>query len=109
MAGRLKSLTKSVTILPRLAMWPQTKAAYTGGIDGCVDDVLALIRPWNFDVGTIRVPVSLWYGPDDVLCPRAHTDWLAGHIPGAEARELPGGHVLDLTSLRRLYTWLLDN
>lgn len=87
----------------------RTKAAYTGGIDGCVDDVLALTRPWNFDVATIRVPVSIWFGPDDALCPRAHTDWLAEHIPGAEARELPGGHVLDLTSLRRLYTWLLNS
>lgn len=87
----------------------RTRAAYTGGIDGCVDDVLALTQPWNFDVATIGVPVSICYGPDDALCPRAHTDWLAEHIPGAEARELPGGHVLDLTSLRRLYTWLLNS
>jgi pimeloyl-ACP methyl ester carboxylesterase len=84
----------------------RTKATYTGGIDGCVDDVLALTRPWNFNVATIRVPVSIWYGPDDALCPRTHTDWLVEHISGAEARELSGGHVLDLTSLRRLYTWL---
>lgn len=65
----------------------RTKAAYTGGIDGCVDDVIAFIRPWNFDVGSIQVPVSIWYGPDDALCPRAHTDWLLRHIPEAEARE----------------------
>lgn len=38
----------------------RAKAAYTGGIDGCVDDVLALTRPWNFDVAAIRVPVSIW-------------------------------------------------
>ena len=84
----------------------RTKAAYTGGIDGCVDDVIAFTRPWNFDVGSIRVPVSIWYGPDDALCPWAHTDWLLQHIPGAEARELPGGHVLDQASLYRLYAWL---
>jgi hypothetical protein len=53
--------------------------------------------------------VSICFGPDDALCPGAHTDWLIEHIPGAEARRLPGGHVLDLTSLRRLYTWLLNN
>jgi pimeloyl-ACP methyl ester carboxylesterase len=86
----------------------RTKAAYTGGIDGCVDDVIAFTRPWNFDVAAIRVPVSIWYGPDDVLCPRAHTDWLLQHIPNAEARELPGGHVLDQTSLQLLYTWLVN-
>lgn len=87
----------------------RTKAAYTGGIDGCVDDVLALTRPWGFDVAAIGVPVSIWYGPDDALCPRAHTDWLVEHIPAAEARELPGGHVLDRPSLRRLYAWLLNS
>jgi pimeloyl-ACP methyl ester carboxylesterase len=86
----------------------RTRAAYTGGIDGCVDDVIAFTRPWNFDVADIRVPVSVWYGPDDVLCPRAHTDWLLHHVPRAEAREMPGGHVLDQTSLHRLYTWLLN-
>jgi pimeloyl-ACP methyl ester carboxylesterase len=85
----------------------RVKAAYTGGIDGCVDDVIAFTRRWDFDVGAIRVPVSLWYGPDDVLCPRAHTDWLLQHIPGAEAHELPGGHVLDQPGLHRIYEWLL--
>jgi hypothetical protein len=50
----------------------RTRAAYTGGIDGCVDDVIAFTRPWKFDVADIRVPVSIWYGPDDVLCPRSH-------------------------------------
>jgi hypothetical protein len=45
----------------------RTKAAYTGGIDGCIDDVLALTRPWSFDVATICVPVSIWFGPDDAL------------------------------------------
>jgi pimeloyl-ACP methyl ester carboxylesterase len=84
----------------------RTKAAYTGGIDGCIDDVIAFTRPWNFDVSSIRVPVSIWYGPDDVLCPRAHADWLLRHIPDAEARVLPGGHVLDEPSLYRLYAWL---
>jgi len=87
----------------------RVKATYTGGIDGCVDDLLAFTRPWDFDVASIRVPVSIWYGPDDALCPRAHTDWLLRHIPSAEARELPGGHVLDQASLHCLYTWLFDS
>src|ERR1700683_885937 len=77
----------------------RTKAAYTGGIDGCVDDVIAFTRPWNFDAGRIRVPVSVWYGPDDALSPRAHTDWLLQHIPDAEPTELPGGHGLDEANL----------
>jgi len=86
----------------------RTKAAYTGGIDGCVDDGIAFTRPWGFDVTSISVPVSVWYGPDDALCPRAHTDWLLRHIPGAQAQELPGGHVLSGPSLHRLYRWLVQ-
>ena len=84
------------------------KATYTGGIDGCIDDGLAFTRPWGFDVTSISVPVSVWYGPEDSLCPRAHTDWLLRHIPGAQARELPGGHVLSGPSLHRLYGWLME-
>ena len=86
----------------------RTKAAYTGGIDGCIDDGIAFTRPWGFDVASISVPVSVWYGPDDALCPRTHTDWLLQHIPGAEAHELPGGHVLSGPSLYRLYSWLMQ-
>ena len=86
----------------------RVKATYTGGIDGCIDDGLAFTRPWGFDVTSISVPVSVWYGPEDSLCPRAHTDWLLRHIPGAQARELPGGHVLSGPSLHRLYGWLMQ-
>lgn len=86
----------------------RTKAAYTGGIDGCIDDGIAFTRPWGFDVTTISVPVSVWYGPDDALCPRAHTDWLLRHIPGAQPQEMPGGHVLSGASLHRLYRWLVQ-
>ncbi len=85
----------------------RTKMAFAGGIDGWVDDVLAFTRVWGFDITRIRAPVSIWYGPDDVLCPRGHADWLLSHIPGAEADVLPGGHLLDVTSLQRLYRWLV--
>jgi pimeloyl-ACP methyl ester carboxylesterase len=86
----------------------RTRAAYTGGIDGCIDDGIAFTRPWGFDLTTINVPVSVWYGPDDALCPRAHTDWLLRQIPGAQAQELPGGHLLSGPSQHRLYRWLLQ-
>jgi len=84
----------------------RTKAAYTGGIDGCIDDGIAFTRPWGFDLTTISLPVSVWYGPDDVLCPRAHTDWLLRRIPGAQAQEMPGGHLLSAESQDRIYLWL---
>lgn len=85
----------------------RTRAAYTGGVDGWIDDTIAQTRPWDFDITQISVPVSVWYGRQDALCPRAHTSWLLDHIPGAEEHALPGGHILDTPSLLRLYRWLV--
>ncbi len=60
---------------------------------GWVDDVLAFLRPWGFDVATIRVPVVLAYGEHDTLAPKAHGEYLARVIPGAEVRIMDSGHV----------------
>ncbi|MEU8620638.1 alpha/beta hydrolase [Streptomyces sp. NPDC048623] len=60
---------------------------------GWLDDCLAFVRPWGFDVSAIGVPVLLWHGLDDAFSPVAHTRWLAGAIPGAEPVLVPGaGH-----------------
>lgn len=66
---------------------------WSGGIDGWIDDSIAFVRPWGFDVGEIRVPVAIWYGPHDVLVPPAHAEWLLRQVPGAQRRELTGGHL----------------
>ena len=58
--------------------------ALRDGVDGWVDDDLAFVAPWGFDVASIAVPTSLWYGRADTLVPGAHGDWLAAHIPGVE-------------------------
>lgn len=84
----------------------RVRAAYTGGIDGWIDDGIAFTQPWGFDLASISTHVSIWYGPDDALCPRAHTDWLLRHLPAAQPHALPGGHLLDGPSLHRLYSWL---
>jgi pimeloyl-ACP methyl ester carboxylesterase len=83
-------------------------AAHAGGVDGWIDDCIATVQPWGFDVAQIGVPVSIWYGPDDVLCPAAHSEWLLSHIPGAERRELPSGHMLQDADLDAVCRWLFD-
>lgn len=57
------------------------------GVGGWVDDDLAFLAPWGFDVGDIRVPVEIRYGATDVLVPAAHGDWLAANVPGATVQK----------------------
>jgi pimeloyl-ACP methyl ester carboxylesterase len=57
--------------------------AFVNGVWGWVDDDLALLEPWGFDVGEITVPITIRYGSRDVLVPAAHGDWLAAHVPDA--------------------------
>ena len=56
------------------------------GVWGWVDDDLAFLRPWGFDVRDISVPVLVKYGKTDVLVPAAHGAWLAANVPGCIVR-----------------------
>jgi pimeloyl-ACP methyl ester carboxylesterase len=53
-----------------------------GGVGGWVDDDLAHISPWGFEVEQVAVPVLVRYGASDVLVPAAHGAWLGANVPG---------------------------
>ncbi len=59
------------------------REALARGVWGWVDDDLAFVRPWGFDVAEIRLPVRVRYGAGDVLVPAGHGEWLARHVPNA--------------------------
>src|SRR3984885_10474440 len=59
--------------------------ALAPGIEGSWDDCVAQLTPWGFDVAQISVPVLLLHGGQDQAVPFGHGQWLASHIPGAEA------------------------
>ena len=66
------------------------------GVWGWVDDELAFVRPWGFDLAAIRAPAAVWYGAADVLVPAGHGEWLARNVPGTTVRvEQSGGHMGD--------------
>jgi len=75
-------------------------------VDGMVDDDLAFVRPWGFDVSQISVPTAVWYGPHDTLVPTSHGEWLARQIPGAEVVILDGGHFGAYEQFPQLLSWL---
>lgn len=70
------------------------RKATSTGVEGWVEDDLALVAPWGFDLGAITVPVALWTGKLDRMIGYAHSVWLARAVPGADLHVIAGhGHL----------------
>ena len=77
--------------------------------DGWIDDVIALSRPWGFDLADIVTPVKLWSGSRDVFSPTAHTRWLARKITRADLEIVPGvAHFGAVEILPKILTWIAE-
>lgn len=51
-------------------------------------------RPWDFDLSEVRVPVTLWAGDEDTVCPPAISEALAARLPNATLKVVEGTHQL---------------
>jgi pimeloyl-ACP methyl ester carboxylesterase len=86
-----EAMTRSPGFAEALA--DSMRRAVGTGIDGWLDDAVALARPWGFRMRDIGVPVTIRQGELDHLMRIEHGRWLAEHIPGARVQILPGqGH-----------------
>jgi pimeloyl-ACP methyl ester carboxylesterase len=80
----------------------------THGVDGWLDDDLAFVKPWGFDVADIRVPLRVLQGEQDLMVPYAHGTWLVDQIPGVEPLLSPDdGHISLAEKFRDVHDWLL--
>jgi pimeloyl-ACP methyl ester carboxylesterase len=62
--------------------------------DGWIDDDIAFVLPWGFNLSEITVAVLIWQGDQDLMVPHAHSYWLEKHIPTGVLHFVPGhGHL----------------
>jgi pimeloyl-ACP methyl ester carboxylesterase len=92
---------------PWASLGTDAMRADTAGPDGLIDDDVAFVRPWGFDVAGIAAPVLVVQGGEDRVVPPAHADWLVRHLPRGELWLRPrDGHVSVLDACAVAMDWL---
>jgi pimeloyl-ACP methyl ester carboxylesterase len=81
--------------------------ASQGGPAPLIDDDVAYVRPWGFELDRVRAPVLLVHGDADRIVPATHSRWLAVQLPSAELRLRAGdGHLSVLDGALDAMAWL---
>ena len=73
----------------------RTRLTYRDGVDGWVDDCIALTQPWGYSLSELTTPTSVWYGTADAGPASAGGARLEHLRPSGES----GGHNVDMKIL----------
>jgi len=76
------------------AMAEQFREALRQGARATVEENAMCARPWGFLPEEVDVPVQMWHGDRDRVCPLHHAEHLAGALPNATLTVRKGGHLL---------------
>lgn len=84
---------------------------FAQGAAGWVDDDLAFLLPFGFEIEEIEVPTLIVHGHRDQFVPLDHGIWMAGAVSGAEARlsEDEGHLSLYVNAVPDVHGWLLKH
>ena len=81
--------------------------AVRGGLGGLRRDLELQMLPPDVELGSLLVPVRLWYGELDLTAPPAYGRWYVGHLRDATLEVLAGaGHCFPLPRWADLLTAL---
>ena len=79
------------------------------GPGGMIDDNIAYVGPWGFDLQQVRGPVLLLHGGQDRVAPSSHARWLVSRLRSAELWLSPDdGHISVLSSAVHALRWLKE-
>lgn len=79
------------------------------GIDGWVDETVAIVGPWDIDVGLVRCPVSWYHGAHDINAPISAVPRLLDNIPHAHLTVWDeAGHLVAFRHEREVLQQLVD-
>jgi len=87
-----------------------TQEGLAPGAEGWWEDAVAHAGPWGFELSDITIPVLVMHGRQDQFVPFGHGQWLAAHVPGAQARLLEDdGHLtLMVNRVGEVHAWLAE-
>ena len=93
----------------RAGLLAMFREGFRQGSRGWLDDWVATFEDWGFRLADVTRPVAVWRGDEDRLSTATDSERLAGSLPAATLRTVPGaGHSLAQTHWRPILDSVLD-